>query len=145
LIGSVAAYSSKLAELETLLVRLCAERRKIVVFSEWTTMLDLIEKILRTHRLCWVRLDGSVPQKRRQQIVHEFQRDPDCQLFLTTNAGRDQVAGERSLETTIDMPQVHPRFFLTASQRRIAGSRVIPGNCISVAPSLTGNSVFTPS
>ena len=81
------AYSSKLAELETLLVRLCTERRKIVVFSEWTTMLDLIEKVLRTHRLRWVRLDGSVPQKRRQQIVHEFQRDPDCQLFLTTNAG----------------------------------------------------------
>jgi superfamily II DNA or RNA helicase len=81
------AYSSKLAELETLLVRLCTERRKIVVFSEWTTMLDLIEKILRTHRLRWVRLDGSIPQKRRQQIVHEFQRDPECQLFLTSNAG----------------------------------------------------------
>jgi superfamily II DNA/RNA helicase len=81
------AYSSKLAELETLLVRLCTERRKIVVFSEWTTMLDLIEKVLRTHRLRWVRLDGSVPQKRRQQIVHEFQREQDCQLFLTTNAG----------------------------------------------------------
>src|SRR5437868_2034495 len=45
------AYSSKLAEIETLLVRLCAERRKIVVFSEWTTMLDLIEQALRTHRL----------------------------------------------------------------------------------------------
>ena len=28
-----------------------------------------------------------MPQKKRQQLVHEFQRDPDCQLFLTTNAG----------------------------------------------------------
>ena len=81
------AYSSKLPELEALLVRLCAEGRKIVLFSEWTTMLDLIEKKLRAHRLRWVRLDGSVPQRKRQQLVHEFQSDPACQLFLTTNAG----------------------------------------------------------
>lgn len=81
------AYSSKLAELETLLVRLCSEQRKIVVFSEWTTMLDLIEKTLKAHRLRWVRLDGTVPQKKRQQIVQEFRADPACQLFLTTNAG----------------------------------------------------------
>ena len=80
-------YSTKLAELETLVVRLCGEGRKIVLFSEWTTMLDLIEPILRTHRLRWVRLDGSVPQKKRQQLVDEFQRTPECQLFLTTNAG----------------------------------------------------------
>lgn len=81
------SHSSKLAELEPLLVRLVAEGRKIVLFSEWTTMLDLIEKQLRTHRIRWVRLDGSVPQRKRQQIVAEFQRDPECRLFLTTNAG----------------------------------------------------------
>jgi len=80
-------HSSKLRELEPLLADLCAEGRKVVVFSEWTTMLDLIEPILRAHRLRWARLDGSVPQKKRQQIVREFQRDPDCRLFLTTNAG----------------------------------------------------------
>jgi SNF2 family DNA or RNA helicase len=80
-------HSTKLAELETLLVRLCREGRKIVLFSEWTTMLDLIEPVLRAHRLRWVRLDGSVPQKKRQQLVDEFQGTPACQLFLTTNAG----------------------------------------------------------
>ena len=81
------SYSSKLPEIEALLVRLVAEGRKIVLFSEWTTMLDLIEKRLRAHRLRWVRLDGSVPQRKRQQIVAEFQNDPACRLFLTTNAG----------------------------------------------------------
>ena len=34
-----------------------------------------------------MRLDGSVPQKKRQELVHRFQNDPDCRLFLTTNAG----------------------------------------------------------
>lgn len=81
-------YSSKLAELDSLLERLCAESaRKIVLFSEWTTMLDLIEPMLRKRRVSSVRLDGSVPQTRRQALVHAFQSDPECRVFLTTNAG----------------------------------------------------------
>ena len=63
------------------------EGRKVVLFSEWTTMLDLIEPLLKKRKLEFVRLDGSVPQKQRQELVHEFQTDPDCRLFLTTNAG----------------------------------------------------------
>lgn len=50
-------------------------------------MLDLIEPLLKKHKLPFVRLDGSVPQKQRQALVHEFQNNPDCKLFLTTNAG----------------------------------------------------------
>jgi len=81
-------YSSKLEYLEGLLQQLADEDgRKIVLFSEWTTMLSQIELILERLGLTFVRLDGSVPQKKRQSLVHEFQNDPDCQLFITTNAG----------------------------------------------------------
>jgi superfamily II DNA or RNA helicase len=82
-------FSSKLEELEELLTGLSLEpSRKIVLFSEWTTMLGLIEKrILRKLGLRYVRLDGSIPQKRRQQLVHEFQTNRECRLFITTNAG----------------------------------------------------------
>jgi SNF2 family DNA or RNA helicase len=81
-------YSSKLDRLEELFAELLAEAaRKIVLFSEWTTMLELIERRLERFNLDYVRLDGSVPQKKRQQLVHQFQRDPACRLFLTTNAG----------------------------------------------------------
>jgi superfamily II DNA or RNA helicase len=81
-------FSSKLERLAELLTSLIAEpERKIIVFSEWTTMLNLIEPILRGLRAEFVRLDGSVPQGRRKQIVAEFQRDAKCRVFLTTNAG----------------------------------------------------------
>ncbi len=81
-------YSSKLDEIDTLLDQLLSEQdRKIVLFSEWTTMLGLIEPFLRRRDLRYVRLDGSVPQKKRQALMHEFQKDPDCRLFITTNAG----------------------------------------------------------
>ena len=74
-------YSTKLEQL------ILERGRKIVLFSEWTTMLTLIEPLLKKRRVRFVRLDGSVPQKKRQQLVHEFQNDPRCTLFITTNAG----------------------------------------------------------
>jgi len=81
-------YSSKLERLAELLEDLNAEPgRKIVLFSEWTTMLGLIEPILKDLKMGYVRLDGSVPQKKRAQLVHTFRTDPDCKLFITTNAG----------------------------------------------------------
>ena len=82
------SYSSKLDRLEELLEELFQSgNRKVVLFSEWTTMLDLIEKILKRQKLRFVRLDGKVPQEKRKALVDEFQNDPDCQLFITTNAG----------------------------------------------------------
>ena len=82
------SYSSKLEHLEELIDNLFAEPdRKAVLFSEWTTMLNLIEPILKRRKLDYVRLDGSVPQKKRQQLIHEFQTNESCRLFITTNAG----------------------------------------------------------
>ena len=81
-------YSSKLERLDELLGELNAEDdRKIVLFSEWTTMLGLIEELLIKHDMKYVRLDGSVPQKKRASLVNAFRNDPDCKLFVTTNAG----------------------------------------------------------
>lgn len=81
-------YSSKLKEVESLLGRLCQETdRKIILFSEWTTMLDLIEPLLEKLSVGYVRLDGSVPQKERKSLVHQFQNNDNCRLFLSTNAG----------------------------------------------------------
>lgn len=81
-------YSSKLERLQELLAALIAEpERKIILFSEWTTMLSLIEPQLKALGAAFVRLDGSVPQAKRKQIVAEFQTNPKCRVFLTTNAG----------------------------------------------------------
>ena len=81
-------YSSKIKALGGLLDQLDAEKdRKIVLFSEWTTMLTLIEPLLNARKMKYVRLDGSVPQKKRQELIHNFQNDPACMLFITTNAG----------------------------------------------------------
>jgi len=82
------SFSSKLDRLAELLEGLFAEEdRKAVLFSEWTTMLELIEPLLGALGLNYVRLDGSVPQKKRQELMRKFQQEDDCRLFLSTNAG----------------------------------------------------------
>ncbi len=82
------SYSSKLERLGELLGQLADEAdRKLVLFSEWTTMLTLIEPLLKNTGLDFVRLDGKVPQKQRQQIVHRFQNEDDCRAIIMSNAG----------------------------------------------------------
>ncbi len=81
-------YSTKLEQLAELFTQLFVENdHKAVLFSEWTRMLDLIEPLLIERGVKFVRLEGKVPQKKRQQLVHEFQHNPDCKVFLSTNAG----------------------------------------------------------
>ncbi|MGQ9651451.1 MAG: DEAD/DEAH box helicase [Phycisphaerae bacterium] len=81
-------YSSKLETLDNLLEQLVAEEnRKILLFSEWTTMLNLIEPLLNKRKIAFVRLDRSIPQKKRQPLVNAFQNDPRIKVFITTNAG----------------------------------------------------------
>jgi SNF2 family DNA or RNA helicase len=80
--------SSKLERLGELFDAITGEPdRKVVLFSEWTTMLDLIEPLLDERDLGYVRLDGAVPQKTRQTLVSRFQNDESVRFFLTTNAG----------------------------------------------------------
>ena len=67
------SFSSKLERIAELFDEIAAEAsRKVVLFSEWTTMLDLIEPLLNKRRLRFVRLDGSVPQKQRQSSSTSF-------------------------------------------------------------------------
>jgi superfamily II DNA or RNA helicase len=81
-------WSTKLERLEEIFDGIVAEPdRKVLLFSEWTTMLDLIEPLLKKRKLACVRLDGSVPQKKRQALVSQFQSDDSMRVFLTTNAG----------------------------------------------------------
>ncbi len=81
-------YSTKLERLSELLAGLLDDpTRKIVLFSEWKRMLDRIERRLDEFGCRYVRLDGSVPQKKRPEIISTFQEESDCRVILMTNAG----------------------------------------------------------
>lgn len=80
--------SPKLAELEGIVDELVRQNnRKVVIFSEWTTMTFLIAKQLSNAGIYFVELTGKVPVKKRQALIDEFTNNPECNVFLSTDAG----------------------------------------------------------
>ncbi|MCP4342626.1 MAG: DEAD/DEAH box helicase [Desulfobulbaceae bacterium] len=80
--------SPKLDELANILEELIKQNgRKVVIFSEWTTMTMLIGKHLSREQIPFVELSGKVPVVKRQALIDEFNTNPDCKVFLSTDAG----------------------------------------------------------
>jgi len=84
--GQSAETSSKVELLRETLETVVAERRKALVFSQWTSMLDLIEPHLRRVDISFLRLDGST--RDRAGVVRGFQ-DPEGPpvLLISLKAG----------------------------------------------------------
>lgn len=60
----------------------------MLVFSQWTRILDLLEVLLEDIGLTYLRLDGSTPVKVRQELIDTFNQDTSIPVFLlSTKAG----------------------------------------------------------
>src|SRR5262249_17460020 len=57
-----------------------AEQRKILVYSQFTSMLHLIAKAVQANNWKYVFLDGTTPD--REKVVNQFQEDSSISLFL---------------------------------------------------------------
>ena len=80
--------SPKLEELERLLADLLAEHdAKIIVFSEWERMLDMVRELAREMGIEAAWHTGSVSQHRRRAEINRFKQDRQCRLFLSTDSG----------------------------------------------------------
>ena len=80
--------SPKLDELETILAELMAEPgRKVIIFSEWERMLELVGELAKEMGFDYAWHTGSVPQDRRRLEIRRFKNDPACRLFLSTDSG----------------------------------------------------------
>jgi SNF2 family DNA or RNA helicase len=82
-----------------LFVELLSEAResgqKVVVFTQYLTMLDIMEAYLNEHSIAYATIRGST-QNRGEQIV-KFNQDPECEVFLgslqASGLGLDLTAG----------------------------------------------------
>ena len=80
--------SPKLEELEGILSDLLEEpERKIIVFSEWERMLEMVRELAAELGVETAWHTGSVPQQRRRAEIVRFKQDPACRLFLSTDSG----------------------------------------------------------
>ncbi|KAL5721619.1 DNA helicase [Ranunculus cassubicifolius] len=80
--------SAKCKALSELLPRLKREGHRALIFSQWTSMLDILEWALDVIGVRYKRLDGSTQVTERQNIVDSFNNDPSFfACLLSTRAG----------------------------------------------------------
>lgn len=60
---------------------------KAVVFSQWTRTHDIVIRRLEARGIGYVSFHGGVPSEKRPALVERFRDDPDCRVFLSTDAG----------------------------------------------------------
>jgi superfamily II DNA or RNA helicase len=77
--GSHGAHSAKLAMLMELLPELLEEGRRILLFSQFTSMLGLIEEELQGAKIAYAKLTGQT--RKRDEVIDSFRRG-EVNLFL---------------------------------------------------------------
>ena len=80
--------SPKLKELKTILSeRLEGGEHKIIIFSEWVRMLELVREHLQKKGIDHAWHTGDVPLPARREEVRRFMSDAGCRVFLSSDSG----------------------------------------------------------
>ncbi|OQE40343.1 hypothetical protein PENCOP_c006G02635 [Penicillium coprophilum] len=80
--------NSPSSKIETLVKILTAQGQapgtKTVVFSQWTSFLNLIEPHLEQRGIKFARVDGKMPSVKRDNSINSFSNDPECTVLLAS-------------------------------------------------------------
>ena len=88
LLDGATDHGVKADELVTLLAEIFERPdAKVVVFSQWLRMHELIVRRLQARRWPHILFHGSIPGRHRGELIRRFKEDPRCRLFLSTDAG----------------------------------------------------------
>ena len=80
--------SPKLKELDNILQEIMEDGdHKIIIFSEWERMLELVREQAEEMGLGYALHTGKIPQPKRRDEIRRFKNDPECRLFLSTDSG----------------------------------------------------------
>uniref|UniRef100_M4C517 ATP-dependent helicase n=1 Tax=Hyaloperonospora arabidopsidis (strain Emoy2) TaxID=559515 RepID=M4C517_HYAAE len=80
--------SAKFSFLRKLLPKLQKEGHRVLIFSQWTKLLDLLEVLMGHMSYRYLRLDGSTDVQERQGLIDTYNEDTSIFVFLlSTRAG----------------------------------------------------------
>jgi SWI/SNF-related matrix-associated actin-dependent regulator 1 of chromatin subfamily A len=93
-----------MTRLRILLPSLVADGHRVLLFSQWTQILDLLEVFLtRCLNLEYLRLDGATGVADRQPIIDRFTAETDIPVMLISTRAGGLGYDQRCI------PQVKPR------------------------------------
>lgn len=88
LIDRQTRHGTKIDELRRLLSEIFEDHgAKVVIFSQWVRMNELVEEMLDDAGWGHVHLHGGVPSRKRGELTRALREEPDCRVFLSTDAG----------------------------------------------------------
>ncbi|KAK8069385.1 hypothetical protein PG994_006001 [Apiospora phragmitis] len=58
--------------------------KKCLIFSFWKKTLDMIGQALENRGLSYLRVDGNMSAKKRNEALHQFQRNSSCRILMMT-------------------------------------------------------------
>lgn len=80
--------SGKVKKLAAVLKEMKADGNRVLIFSQFTQMLDILERVLNSIDVSFLRLDGQTPVEVRQDMIDKFHEETDITAFLlSTKAG----------------------------------------------------------
>lgn len=59
---------------------------KVVIFSQWTSFLNIVQKQLEQSGIKFARIDGSMTAPQRDKGMHALETDPECRILLASLA-----------------------------------------------------------
>lgn len=81
-------HDTKITELMGILEEIFQiQGEKVVIFSQWERMTRLVARELDDLGVNYESLHGGVPSKDRKLLLDNFLNDPECKVFLSTDAG----------------------------------------------------------
>ncbi len=99
-------HDTKIEELMNILDELFENSgEKVVIFSQWMRMNHLVAKELDARGVPFEFLHGSIPSEKRKDLFDRFNNDPDCRVFLSTDAGSTGLnLQSASIIINLDLP-----------------------------------------
>ncbi|APA06444.1 hypothetical protein SS1G_12881 [Sclerotinia sclerotiorum 1980 UF-70] len=80
--------SGKVSALVELVTKYKENGDRVLIFSQFSLVLDILESVLNTTKITYTRIDGSTKIDERQAYIERFRDDADITAFLlTTKAG----------------------------------------------------------
>ncbi|KAF9380668.1 hypothetical protein BGX21_002290 [Mortierella sp. AD011] len=76
--------SGKMVVVKALLQMWQKEKHRVLLFSQTRTMLDILEKFIKSEGYTYRRMDGTTPIQHRMGLVDEFNARDDIYVFLLT-------------------------------------------------------------
>lgn len=106
LVDQQTRHDTKIEELFYILEeRLAEEGESAVIFSQWERMTRIVAQELEARSIPFAYLHGGIPSSKRGALLDRFREDPECRVFLSTDAGGVGLNLQKaSLVVNLDLP-----------------------------------------